>query len=243
MSIEDIIAAAQKQKGSSTAKPKSGGVKLSEIKDRHLGDTRPLDENHVQELAESIEALGLIEPLVVDNQNRLLAGGHRKAAIEVIQQTNPKAFQTHFSGETVPVHILQFNSAKDQDLALAVETAENEKRRDYTPTEIKAIAERLKAAGYEDVKGRPKQGQKPLMPALSVVIGKSIRTARRHLHSDLEDEKQDSKKSRTYVRLLQQVLTILKKLEKETPKTKRERAFSKQLPEIVETLERIQDSD
>ena len=58
----------------------------------------------------------------------------------------------------------------EPDLALQIEVAENEQRRDYTPTEVKAIAERLKASGYTEVQGRPKKGQKPLMPALAVVV-------------------------------------------------------------------------
>ena len=43
--------------------------------------TCPLNLAHVEALAESIAALGLIEPLVVDKQGRLLTGGHQLAAI------------------------------------------------------------------------------------------------------------------------------------------------------------------
>ncbi|HIK06727.1 MAG TPA: hypothetical protein IGS40_18880 [Trichormus sp. M33_DOE_039] len=57
--------------------------------------------------------------------------------------------------------MLPFDAESDPDLALQVEIAENEKRRDYTPNEVKAIADRLRTAGFIHVKGRPKKGQKP----------------------------------------------------------------------------------
>ena len=44
-------------------------------------NTRELQQQHVAALAESIAVLGLLEPLVVDQGGRLLAGGHRLAAI------------------------------------------------------------------------------------------------------------------------------------------------------------------
>jgi len=37
---------------------------------------------------------------------------------------------------------------------------ENEQRRDYTPAELKALAELLKKAGYKASKGRPAAGEK-----------------------------------------------------------------------------------
>ncbi|MFE4108429.1 ParB N-terminal domain-containing protein [Almyronema epifaneia] len=186
-------------------------LQIDQIHDRHLGNTRELDAKHVAELADSIAALGLIEPLVVDSQNRLLAGSHRRAAILYLRETEPDTYAERFPAGQIPVQIMPFNSELEPDRALAVEAAENEKRRDYTPTEIKAIAEKLRSAGYEDLKGRPKKGQKPLIPALSVVVGKSMRTVQRHLYGDSETA---SKKSTTddalfKKRLLQQVLSKL----------------------------------
>ena len=154
------------------------------IQDRHLGNARKVDPKHVADLADSIGALGLIEPLVVDSRHRLLAGAHRRAAILQLREVQASLYAEKFPGDQVPVQVMAFDSESDPDLALAIETAENEKRRDYTPAEIRAIAAKLKAAGYEDLKGRPKRGQKPLMPALSVVVGKSMRTVQRHLSSD-----------------------------------------------------------
>jgi ParB family chromosome partitioning protein len=173
-----------------------GKLPLGNIGERALDDTRDLNEDHVAELAESIAALGLIEPLVVDAKQRLLAGAHRKAAILLLQQSQPEVFAERFP-DGVPIYRIDFDSESEPERALAIEAAENEKRRDYTPAEIRAIADKLRSAGYEEVKGRPKQGQKPLMPALSVVVGKS----KRHLRRQLSDAQPGSSESRTHVRL------------------------------------------
>lgn len=60
-------------------------VTLSEIKPRVATATRPLAAAHVVELAESIAALDLLEPLVVDRHYRLLAGAHRLAALTLLE--------------------------------------------------------------------------------------------------------------------------------------------------------------
>jgi ParB family transcriptional regulator, chromosome partitioning protein len=139
----------------------------------------------------SIASLGLLEPLVVDIHGRLLAGGHRKAAIQLLKEQMPSEYATHFPDDLVPVRILDFDSEERADLALQVEIAENEKRRDYTPTEVKVLAERLKSAGYVDTNGRPALGEKALRPALKVIIGKSIRTIQRYLNEGLEKSTTD----------------------------------------------------
>ncbi len=56
-------------------------------------DTRPLNPRHVESLAESIAVLGLIEPLVLDNQGRLLAGGHRLEAIRLLKSQQVEIYQ------------------------------------------------------------------------------------------------------------------------------------------------------
>ena len=166
---------------------------LGRIKNRDR-NTRALNAQHVESLKESISTLGLIEPLAVDQSKVLLAGGHRLAAIASLLETEPETFEKHFPGSAIPVRVMPFVADKEPDKALQVEVAENEYRRDYTPAEVKGIAERLIAAGYKDVKGRPKKGEKVLMPALSTVVGKNRRTIQRYLHGD-------SQKSRTSVHL------------------------------------------
>lgn len=153
---------------------------LSKILDRP-SDTRELKKEHVDSLAESIAVLGLIEPLVTDNQGRLLAGGHRKAALLSLQNNDPTRFKQQFPDDLIPVRMMPFDSIENPERALEIEISENEKRRDYTASEVRALADRLRQAGYTDSAGRPKKGEKRLRPALEVIIGKSLRSVRRYL--------------------------------------------------------------
>ena len=163
---------------------------LDKIIDR-VTDTRELKAPHVEDLMMSIAVLGLLEPVVVDSRGRLLAGGHRKAAIHLLKERMPVEYAEHFPNDLVPVRTLGFDADREPDLALQVEVAENEKRRDYTRAEVKVLAERLKSAGYSDTQGRPVKGDKPLRPALQVIIGKSIRTVQRYLNDTTEKSTSD----------------------------------------------------
>jgi len=179
-------------------------------------DTRELHADHVNELAESIAVLGLLEPLVVDKRGRMLAGGHRKAAILEVKEKNPKAYTQHFPHDLIPVRILDFDAEKDSALALQIEVTENEKRRDYTPTEVRLLAERLVEAGYVDVKGRPTKGAKALRPALEVIIGKSIRTVRRYLNEAVAESVTDVRLSEELdVDATDAIVTSLRRLQTE----------------------------
>lgn len=165
---------APKPKGTRSTMP------LSAILDRPHGDTRPLNPAHISELAESIAAVGLIQPIAVDSQGHLLAGGHRRAALELLEQEQPARYAELFS-QGVPVRVFEFDAAEDADQAIAIEAAENEKRRDYTPAEVRELADRLVQAGYSNSSGRPKKEQKALVPALMTIVGKSRRTVQRYL--------------------------------------------------------------
>ena len=145
--------------------------------------TRELNQEHVERLAESMKVLGLIEPIVVDLKNVLLAGGHRLAAVEWLRDKAPETFAARFSSG-VPVKVLQIDAATDQGGALAIEVAENEHRRDYTTKEVHALADRLRAAGFKDKGGRPSKGSKALGPTLAMVLHKNIRTVRRILKGE-----------------------------------------------------------
>lgn len=223
MSLDKLtaLAARAKQREGQIAPVLMGGTyPLEHIKEREQ-DTRTLNDAHVKELAESIAVLGLIEPLALDSKGRLLAGGHRLAAIKQLQSENPEAFQKQFSGGGVPARIFSFDAEQEPDLALQIEIAENEKRRDYTPSEVKAIADRLREAGFVDLKGRPRKGQKALMPMLSVVIGKSIRTVQNYLNeADTEaksaSQSTDEKSTKRFV-LLKRAQQIIEQLEKTAP--------------------------
>ncbi len=146
-------------------------------------DSRKITLTHVDNLLDSIQALGLIEPLVVDKKFRLLAGGHRLQALMKFQNAQPIQFLERFPQGLIPVHQFDFDAEIDLDKALAIEVAENAQRRNYTPVEVRKLAQRLIKAGYSETVGRPKEGEKSLGPALAVVIGCSLRTIRRHLQA------------------------------------------------------------
>lgn len=145
--------------------------------------TRELREAHVAALAESIAALGLIHPPAVDRRNRLLAGAHRMAALRWLERHQPQRFAELFP-RGVPIWRMDLNAESDVDLALAVEISENEQRRDYSHAEIQRLADRLRAAGfhYTSEGGRPRSDARPLMPALEIIVGKSVRQLRRILN-------------------------------------------------------------
>lgn len=207
-------------------------VRISIIKPRSA-DTRNLNDKHVRSLYESIATLGLIEPLVIDQENVLLAGGHRLAALILLQKETPDIFNTQFPNGMIPVRIMSFMASDSPELALQIEIAENEQRRDYTPAEVRSIANHLRKVGYEDVKGRPKKGQKPLMPALTVVVGKNLRTIQRYLNEDA-----NPKRPTDVMLFLKKAEKSLRQWQKEGPKTVNEQALAQKLPEFLELLER-----
>lgn len=183
---------------------------LASIQPRPGGDTRPLNPAHIVDLAESIDAVGLIEPLAVDSDSHLLAGAHRLAALQLLAKSDPEArvqAWLHATGldalrrlpsitaeraerlralsaweaTEVPVIVFPFRATEDPARALAVETTENTQRRAYTREEVLSLVQRLRTAGYIERDGRPRVGERALRPALSVILRKSPNTIRRLL--------------------------------------------------------------
>lgn len=189
--------------------PQSSRLPIDQITDRPGGDTRPMNQAHVESLAESIAAVGLIQPIAVDSKGRLLAGGHRRAAIVYLQETNPQGYAQHFANG-VPIRRFDFDASQDEALALAIEATENEKRRDYTPGEVRELADRLIAAGYRNIKGKPKLGQKAVAPTLALIVGKSQRTIERYLAKDSKDKPTSVGLSRDIVVLRRELAKLLK---------------------------------
>ncbi len=184
MAKSDILSVTR----SETERNQRSLVALDKIKDRKV-DTRDINQKHVAQLAESIGELGLLEPLVVDSRLRLLAGGHRLAAMQQLIQEDPDKFAQQFPERLIPVRVMPFDADEEPDKALQCEVAENEKRRDYTPKEVRSLAERLLESGYIQRKGRLKEGEKALVPALRVIVGKSRATVMRYLsESNLDTE-------------------------------------------------------
>jgi ParB family transcriptional regulator, chromosome partitioning protein len=171
-------------------------------------DTRPLHLQHVRDLAESIAALGLIEPLVIDLQGRLLAGGHRLAAIKALKEESPNFYGQHFSDDLIPVRVMPFDSVLEPERSLQVELAENEKRVNYSRDQIERLAERLRSLNYREISGRPKAGEKALGPALAVAIGVSTRYVRKVLSSKYENTRNSVPSIQD-----QKLLKLLRKLE------------------------------
>jgi ParB family transcriptional regulator, chromosome partitioning protein len=163
-----------------------GSLPFSDIKDRTNPDSRPIDSAHVAELADSIAAIGLISPIAVDRNGCLLAGCHRRAALAMIKSSNTKAWNQHFPEDRVEVKVFDFDSAVEPSKALDIEVEENQQRKDYTPDEIRGLAERLKNAGYQDYPGRPPKGAKTLTRALTELTGKSTRTVKGHLAEETQ---------------------------------------------------------
>jgi len=185
---------------------------LQWIKPRAAEPTRGIDPGHVVNLALSIHALGLLEPIVCDQHGNLLAGAHRLAACRVLAAgdnergaTLARSIETlspvgwdpagdwgesltgvpsgcgALSALAVPVRVYAI-SADNPDAALHVEIAENEQRRDYTASEVRALWRRLESAeGYRTEPGRPRAGEIAATDVIATVIGKSRRTVQRML--------------------------------------------------------------
>lgn len=161
------------------------------------------------DLARSIGALGLIHPLVVDVEDVVIAGGHRYAALQLLAAPiaeRPSLLATlcprgsakdldamrepsqllevargvlDFS--RIPVRVLPLSQRETPDEAWRAEVAENERRRDYSPGEVKRLAERLKEQGYSFGMGPGPKGAQKALPVLAAVIGRSTRQVKRIL--------------------------------------------------------------
>jgi ParB family chromosome partitioning protein len=201
-------------------------------------DTRPLRSQHVNDLAESIAALGLIEPLVVDLQGRLLAGGHRLEAIKTLKTNHPNLYEQHFPDDLIPVRVMPFDAEADPERSLQVELAENEKRVNYSRDQIERLAERLRSLNYREISGRPKAGEKALGPALAVAIGVSTRYVRKVLSNKYENTRnsvpsfQDQKRLKL-LRKLESALKEFAKLPEPEDFSQTEQSLSKAVPEFL----------
>jgi ParB family transcriptional regulator, chromosome partitioning protein len=185
--LDEAISASRKAKGTPQIRGTQSAIPLDAIKPRPHAQTRPADPSHVEALRDSISAVGLISPIAVDTNGVLLAGLHRLDAIKALRSTNSSRFDELF-GLGVPVRRLDFDAVADPSQALIVEATENEQRRDYTPEEVRALADRLVAAGYRNIPGKPLKGQKALTPALAIIVNKSKRTIERYLAADRPSE-------------------------------------------------------
>ena len=178
-------------------------VTLASVQPRKL-NTRELRPPHVLTLAESIAVAGLCSPIALDAHRRLVAGLHRLNACRLLCAPDRVAFWQTIAGEPSPLDLQRIESLPAVDAlqeplrhamipagvfigldaeadpasALAAESAENTARRQYSSDEVRGIMARLKLAGYREPKaGRPRPGEKPIRPALALVLGISERQA------------------------------------------------------------------
>lgn len=98
---------------------------------RDLGD--------IDALARNIEEAGLLHPVVIDQRNRLVAGRRRLEALRLLGR------------DEIPVHVVPLG-----DIARG-EFAENVIRKNFTPSEMVAIAEALEPREKEAAKERRKK--------------------------------------------------------------------------------------
>jgi len=94
----------------------------------HVGERHRKDLGEIEVLAASIKAEGLLQPIGVTEQNVLVFGERRL-----------RAFQDVLHRETIPARVVHVRSIT------VGEHAENEIRKDFTPSERVAIAKALEA--------------------------------------------------------------------------------------------------
>lgn len=98
----------------------------------------------IEQLAASIEAVGLLQPIVVRADKTLVCGGRRLRAC------------AHLGWTTAPVRIAM--SIKDELTALRAEQDENAEREDLAPSEKYALYEQIKVLEDEAAAERRREG-------------------------------------------------------------------------------------
>ena len=187
-------------------------IQLEEILDRTT-NIRGVSEIRAQKFASSIAVVGLIQPIAIDKNGRLLAGDHRRRALHILWELSQDpskledlmpdvdqdvaskaldAWERLGFAEGVPVHRMDLDGEEEPELAKAIELAENTNREDFTKDEVKKAWEQLRDAGYRDVVGRPKIGEKPMRPELALIFGKSLRTITTYLQDFRAEESGES---------------------------------------------------
>jgi ParB-like chromosome segregation protein Spo0J len=113
--------------------------KISEIT---IGYHYRKDSGDLQALADSIKAIGLLHPVVINKNDHLIAGARRIRAFKLLGRAE------------IPVTVV--------DLAEIVrgEFAENEQRKDFTPSEAVAIGHAVKPMIAAEAKARQAAGGK-----------------------------------------------------------------------------------
>jgi ParB/RepB/Spo0J family partition protein len=107
-----------------------------------VGERHRKDLGDIPSLAASIEALGLLHPIVVTDDYTLIVGRRRLAAF------------AHLERETIPALVIPMEPS------LEVERDENDQRKDFTPSERVEIAEAILAQEQVAAKARQRDAGK-----------------------------------------------------------------------------------
>ena len=110
-------------------RPKSVGVREVALEEIKIGDRFRKDLGDVGELAVSIEAIGLLHPVVLLPDMMLVAGGRR---VEAFRQLGRNA---------IPARIV--DNLQSAELVIQAERDENTARKPFTASEMAAIAQAL----------------------------------------------------------------------------------------------------
>jgi len=111
-------------------------VRISEIRvknrvRKHTGD--------ISSLRESMKKVGLLQPVLIDVNNHLLAGYRRLQAAREL------------GWDTIEVKLVEVRNKKER---LAIEVDENITRKDFTPFEIERVHALRKRYGRKGIFGR-----------------------------------------------------------------------------------------
>lgn len=121
-------------------------MKVSAIK---IGKRFRRDLGNIKTLAASIDEIGLLQPVVVDSENNLIAGLRRIEAWK----------KSKYANQPIPIYRV------DLKQIIRGEAAENGERKTFTPTEAVAIGRALisilRPVARENM-GRGGQGQRPI---------------------------------------------------------------------------------
>ena len=103
-----------------------------------IGERYRKNLGNIQSLADSIRDVGLLHPIVITPDKKLIAGARRIAAFELLKR------------DVIPARTV------DTDMLLA-QSDENKQRKDFTPSEAVAIGREIEAVERPKAKERQRE--------------------------------------------------------------------------------------